>query len=586
MDVPADNMRYRFNKKVFLFRSYISLAFLISIVLLVFFRVYDLQILKYEYYKNKASRQYKYSTEFYDRGSIYLTDKDGRLISAATIKDGANLALVPALFDKSKTDEVYDFLNKTLGLDIDYYTFSRKAAKVNDPYEELLKKIDTDTAKKIKERNIKGLITPYHRWRYYPGADLAAHVLGFVARKDDNDELHGRYGLEKMYDDYLFRDSKKMGVNFFAELFLQIKYLISDKEHFNASLVTSIDPTVQEKLETVLKKTAKRWSSKRVSAIVYNPNNGEIVAMASYPNFDLNKYYLVDDISVYNNPLVEDVFEMGSIMKAITVASGIDSGVIHENDKYNDTGVKIYDGSKIYNYDKRARGPGTPVQEILSQSLNIGAAWVYERMGKGRFRDYFKKFGLLEESGVDLPNEAAPLVSNLYSPRDIEYATASFGQGIAVSPISMVRALGALATGVLQRPHTVKKIIYDNGFEKDYKYESDAVQVLKKSSTETIARMLTEVVDKKLDHGKRKKEHYTVAAKTGTAQVGSGHGTYIKEVYNHTFFGYFPAFDPRFVVLFVNERPHGAKYASQTLTDPFYEMLDFLINYYNIKPDR
>ena len=183
--------------------------------------------------------------------------------------------------------------------------------------------------------------------------------------------------------------------------------------------------------------------------------------MASYPNFDLNNFAKTDP-KLFSNPLVEDVYEMGSIIKAITMASALDSGVVNENSTYNDTGSKVYNGSRISNYDKRARGPNTRMQEILSQSLNVGAAWLYEKMGKERFRKYFEEFGLREETGIDLPNEALNLTSNLESPRDIEYATASFGQGVAFTPVSVVRAFGALSTGVLKQIHVVKAIKYDS----------------------------------------------------------------------------------------------------------------------------
>ncbi len=559
---------------------FITLA---TLLLFAIFRLYDLQINKHELYLAKAERQYNYKSEYYDRGSIYFTKKDGELFSAATVKSGHILAVVPVRFDKKKTDSIYHFLHDELGLKLNYATFVQKAHKKGDPYEELLRKLDKKVAAKISKKDFDGVITPLYRYRYYPGSSLAAHVLGFVAQRADDPKLHGRYGLEKYYDTELFRDDKKLSVNFFAELLGGAKEaFVSDKSH--GSLISTIEPMVQTELEKVLQKTARKWRSKRVSAIVYNPQNGEIIAMASYPNFDLNNFSKVPSVSIYENPLVENVYEMGSIVKAITVAAGLESGVISENSTYNDTGCVVYNNSTICNYDKRARGV-VKVQEILSQSLNVGASWVYKRMGKKRFKSFFEKLGLTDISGIDLPNEAVPLVHNLDSPRDIEYATASFGQGVAFTPIAMVRALGALGTGYIAVPHVVKAIKRDFGVTVNIA-PTEKKRVFSNKTVESISRMLTEVVDSKLDNGKRKKEHYTVAAKTGTAEVSSRHGGYIKNVYNHTFFGYFPAFNPRFVVLFVNERPQGAKYASQTLTDPFYEMVDFLINYYNIEPDR
>ncbi len=572
------------SKQIFLFRSRLLLFISFLLLSLLLIRLYDLQIVKHNYYSMRADRQYSYKSEYYDRESIYFTRKDGTLFSVANVKRAHILALVPKQVKDSEVDKIYKFL-KSLGIDYPYRKFKIKAGKKDDPYEEIKRKVPEDLAKKIKEQNFSGVILPIHRYRFYPGASLAAHVIGFVAQKDSDPNYHGRYGLEKYYDDVLYKDPERLGVNFFAELFSNAKEIMQKKSPGNGSIISSLEPLVQAELEKVLKETFDKWKSKRVSAIVYNPQNGEIVAMASYPNFDLNNFSKVESPKIYENPLVENVYEMGSIVKAITVAAGLDSGAIYEKEKYNDTGCKIYDKARICNYDHRARGT-VPVQEILSQSLNVGAAWVYEKMGKEKFKSYFDALGLTDISAIDLPNEAEPLVQNLNSPRDIEFATASFGQGVAFTPVQMVRALGALGTGFIQKPHIVKSIRKDSGITLSVAPEISKKRVLSEKTTETISRMLVEVVDKKLAGGKKKKEHYTVAVKTGTAELSAGGKHYLKDVYNHTFFAYFPAFNPRFVILFINEQPKGAKYASETLSDPSFEMVDFLINYYNIEPDR
>ncbi len=564
-------------------RAYIATLLLFFLLGLLLFRLYDLQVVKHEYYAIQANKQYNYKSEFYDRGKIYFRRKDGSLLDAAGIKTGYILAIAP---NKLKNpDRLYNFLTKDLNLKINYGKFLSQARKKDDPYEEIKRRLPKELADKIRAQKIKGVILVAHRYRFYPEGNLAPQAVGFVAKSADDSLLRGRYGLERFYDDELYRDNASLGVNFFAELFGGVrKVLAGEMDNGDLSIVTSIEPLVQKKMQEIAEKTAHKWHSKRVSIIVYNPNNGEVISMASYPGFNLNDYAKVKDVHTFENPLVENVYEMGSIVKALTVASGLDYGVISEHSTYNDTGHKTYNGSTIYNYDKRARGV-VPVQEILSQSLNVGAAWVYERLGKKRFKEAFKKLGLLDITGIDLPNEADPIVHNLNSPRDIEYATASFGQGVAFTPIAMVRALGALGTGKIAEPHLAVEKIYNNGLREKVEYDPPE-KVFSDKTKETISRMLTTVVDKVLAHGKKKKEHYSVAIKTGTAQISSKRGGYIKNLYNHTFFGYFPSFSPRFVVLLVNEEPHGAKYASQTLTEPFYEAVDFLINYYNIEPDR
>ena len=227
------------------------------------------------------------------------------------------------------------------------------------------------------------------------------------------------------------------------------------------------------------------------------------------------------------------------------------------------------------------------MQEVLNQSLNTGAVHVMQEVGKETFRDYLYKFEINEKTGIDLPHEASALVSNLKGGREIEYATASFGQGFAVSPVAMVRALSVLANGgYLVTPHIVKEIDYTLGFPETVEIKKGK-QVLKPETSEEISRMLVEVVDTALKNGEVKNERYSVAAKTGTAQIANPDGSgYYDDRYLHSFFGYFPAYDPQFLVFLYTVNPKEVRYASETLTDPFINITKFLINYYAIPPDR
>ena len=316
-----------------------------------------------------------------------------------------------------------------------------------------------------------------------------------------------------------------------------------------------------------------------------NPQNGEIYAMNAVPTIDLNNREGAS-LTDFNNPLVEDVFEMGSIIKALTMAAGIDSGVVGPETTYYDSGSITLDGYTIRNYDGRGRGT-VSMQEVLNQSLNTGVAFVENKMGKELFRRYFKSLKFGSETGIDLPYETYGLTANLDSPRDVEYATASFGQGIALTPIGTVRALAALGNGGrLVTPHLAKRIEYQDGTIKDIQYpEGD--RVFTEQTSEIISRMLTTVADDALKGGKVKMKNYSFAAKTGTAQMADPiHGGYYDDKYLHSFFGYFPSYDPQFLVFLYTVEPNGARYASQTLTEPFMDITKFLINYYNLPPDR
>jgi len=321
---------------------------------------------------------------------------------------------------------------------------------------------------------------------------------------------------------------------------------------------------------------------------VLDPRTGEVFAMGQRPSFDPNTYNLVSDDSVFMDRLVAGRYELGSIMKPLTLAAGIDSGAITEKSKYDDTGCIDVSTYHVCNYDARARGV-IPMQEILSQSLNVGAAWVATKTGYPTFTTYMKAYGFGERTGIDLPNEVVGDISTLDEGRGpaVNYDTAAFGQGISVSPMEMIRALSTLANdGEMPNPHIVTGIKFENGVTRTVSTEPGPI-VLKKSTADTVTNMLITVFDDALLNGTLKQEHYTVAAKTGTAQIAKpGGGYYPEGTYLHSFFGYFPAHDPRFIIFLFASKPKGQEYASATLARPFAQMEKFLINYYNIPPDR
>jgi cell division protein FtsI (penicillin-binding protein 3)/stage V sporulation protein D (sporulation-specific penicillin-binding protein) len=308
--------------------------------------------------------------------------------------------------------------------------------------------------------------------------------------------------------------------------------------------------------------------------------------MASLPTYDPNDLSGLKNTAVLSNPLVEHVYEMGSIIKPLTMSVGLDTGAINVNSTYEDTGTMELSGKKISNYDGKARGK-TDMQQILSQSLNVGVATISLLVGKQDFAKYFGDFGFGDKTGVDEPNEATGIVNNLKTGRDVEIATASYGQGVAFSPMATVRGLAILANGgYLVTPHIVKEIAYEDGTMKSIPVTKTG-PVLKKQTVDDVTGMLVKVVDDALLKGEIKNAHYKVAAKTGTAQIADHvNGGYYSDKYLHSFFGYFPATKPQYIVFLYQINPKGAEYASATLTKPFDEITKFLINYYDIPPDR
>ena len=542
--------------------------------------LYLVQIVRGSVYRERAERQYaRPNQDLWDRGGIFFTTRTGEQVSAASLKTGFTLAIMPrAIPDPQK---LATLLAKYVTFD--RLAFLAKAEKSNDPYEEIARRLPLDVADKISGEKLEGVSLYKERWRFYPGEKLAAHTLGFVGF--DNDLLTGRSGLERYYDDVLARDSSDLKKNFFAEIFSDVKQVIGTKRT-EGDIITSIEPTVQGFLESTLFELQTTFTAKQVGGIVMDPKTGRIYAMALAPTFDPNEYAKESDPSRFRNSLVENVYEVGSIIKPVTMAAGIDAGVVTATTTYTDAGFLTLDGKTISNFDGKGRGM-VDMQEVLSQSLNTGAATVALRLGKDRFREYFKRFGLGEETGIDLPAEAAGLVSNLESGRDIELATASYGQGIALTPIQTIRALAALGNGgYLVTPHVVTDIKYKVGFTRSVEGD-ERRQVIDGKTSEEITQMLVKVVDTALLHGKYKMPQHSIAAKTGTGLIADPKGGgYYPDRFLHSFFGYFPAYNPQFIVFLYAVEPQGVAYASGSLTAPFMKIAKFLINYYEIPPDR
>ena len=544
-------------------------------------RLFFIQVVKSDFYENQASRQYfAPAADNFDRGSIYFSEKNGNLISAAVVRKGFLLAVNTKLL--KDPEAVYQKISSIIQVDKDY--FMSRALKEDDPYEVVARRLEPDSAQKIKDLRIPGLILEQELWRYYPSKNLASPVLGFVGYKDD--KLTGRYGLELSYDPVLKKDNGDKAINSFAEIFLDIKKLISGG-FGSGDVVLTIEPTVQSLLEKQLDKLIEKYKAQLAGGIIINPKTGEIIAMSSKPDFDPNNYSKVKNFSVFMNPNVESVFEMGSIMKSLTMAAALDSGSVTAETTYFDKGYVDFGSARIKNHDEKGRGE-VNMQKVLNDSLNTGAVFAMQKMGKDLFRQYFVNYGLGEKTDIELPEEASGKISNIVdNKRDLEYATASFGQGIAVTPIEMAVALSSLANGgYIMKPYIVKEV--DIKGLTDRKREPQLIrQVLKKETSEEISRMLVNVADEALVGGKYKNDHYSIAAKTGTAQVVvKGQKSYSEGSYVHTFFGYGPAFDAKFLIILFLSKPQGVKYAAYSLTEPFMDMAKFLLNYYEIPPDR
>ncbi|MEK9176665.1 MAG: penicillin-binding protein 2 [Patescibacteria group bacterium] len=567
----------------FVFRIRMIALFFVLLAVVFFARLYFVQIIRGQDYRAEAEAQYvKQVSNQIDRGTIYFIERNGKRIAAATLASGYTIALNPD--EVTDPEKAYTAIAELIP-DLTHSSFIEKASKEDDVYEEVRRQVPDEAGRAIAELELDGVQVLRESWRYYPGDELAAHAVGFLGYGGDGVTLTGQYGLERFYNEALTKTGG-LYVNFFADLFTNIRSRFSSgKIEPGADLVTSIEPSVQYQLEEILRRYGEAWHPRTSGGIVMDPKTGAVIAMAARPTYDLNDFKNAG-VESYSNPLTENLYEFGSTMKPLTMAAAIETGAVTPLTIYDDKGSIVIDGKKISNFDGKARGV-VPMQEVLSQSLNVGIAFIVQRMGTGVLKEYFQKYGLTEETGIDLPSEASPLVSNFQSPRMVEYVNAGFGQGIAITPVAMTRALATLANGgQVPSPRVGVKLDYGGGLTREVGW-SPPRQAGSPETAEVVTRMLVAVVDEALKGGTVKIPEYSVAAKTGTAQIAKpGGGGYYDDRYLHSFFGYFPAYEPKFIVFFFAMEPKGAKYASETWTDPFMETVRFLTTYYDIPPDR
>ena len=280
---------------------------------------------------------------------------------------------------------------------------------------------------------------------------------------------------------------------------------------------------------------------------------------------------------------VQEIFEPGSSFKPITMAMGLDLGAITPQTTFKDEGSREAAGYRIKNFSEKIFGTVT-MSQVLEKSINTGAMYVQDIVGDDNFLNYIINFGFGQKTGVDLPGEVYGGISNLYKGRKINFLTASFGQGIAVTPLQLINAYSAIANGgKLMRPYAVEKIIKEGGSEEMTQPEIVAIPISEKTAAK-LKSMLVSVVDNGFD--KARINGYDIAGKTGTAQIPDGKGGYLDNEYIHNFVGFAPAFDARFVILIKIDRPKGITFAADSLSPTFKEITQYLLNYYGIPPTR
>jgi cell division protein FtsI/penicillin-binding protein 2 len=513
------------------------------------FRFYNLQIENGRQYLAKAE-DLRAGADLVEpeRGDIFFTDKNGNLMPAAIKKEYQNIVAVPKEIEDA--DEATETLALILG--IKKAELMAKLGNSESSYAMLSKKVSEAVAKEIASLKIKGIRIETTETRFYPYGTLAAHILGFTRDKA------GQYGVEAFYNESLAgtTDDEASG-----------KWSAAEN---GEDVELTIEPNVESQAEKTLAKLVSTYKAEGGVVIVGDPKTGEIWAMAGTDNFDPNNYGAYS-MKSYLNKSVQEVYEPGSIFKIITMAAGIDAGKITPQTTYYDKGSAVIDGYTIENWDHKAHGTMT-MTGVLEKSLNTGSIFAMQQMGKKTFWSYIEKFGFNAKTGIDLPGERLSDTKNLKNGGDTNYATASFGSGIAMAPIRLWASIASIANkGVMMKPHIVKT-------------ES---QEIGRSVSEETAKKVTDMLVTAVDNGGVATiSGYTVAGKTGTAFIPDlVHGGYTEDVIN-TYIGFAPASDPKFMVLIRMDKAEGAPLAGQTIIPAFRELADFVLRYYEVAPDR
>jgi cell division protein FtsI/penicillin-binding protein 2 len=420
--------------------------------------------------------------------------------------------------------------------------------------------------------NLRGLELAPHLQRSYPENSLASNILGFYTRNNE-----AVMGIESKYNSLLEGSPIEVVVSVDPNQIEEIPNIPS-----GASLILTIDREIQAEMENIIDRAVKSSGAISGTILVYDPENGEFLAMASNPRMNPNEYWDYLDMKHFNRA-VDYPFEPGSVFKVLTMAAALDSGTVQPDTPFVDTGVIEVGGLSIYNWDRAAWGPQTMLT-CMQHSLNVCLSWVALQVGADKFYSYLKAFGIGHRTNIDLAGEslwplAVPGDDNWY---ESSLATNSFGQGLSTTPVQLVAAVGAIANdGVMMSPHILLGFVEDG---KQYNTNPQVVGTpLKKETAQILTGMLTLSLEEEASDALV--EGYRVAGKTGTAEIAIPGKGYVTNMTNASFIGWGPTEDPQFVVYIWLEEPKTSPWGSVVAAPIFSQVIEKLVVLMDIPPD-
>ncbi|GAB4535498.1 MAG: penicillin-binding protein 2 [Anaerolineae bacterium] len=547
-----------------------TMAILSAGALILIGQLFRWQVLEHEAFLSLAEEEHQARATIRPRrGTIY--DRNGFLLATDTFQYSVS-ASPPVISDPYATaDRLFPLLgmsrDETLAL------LTRDAAWVP-----LTRGIPQSLGETILAWDIAGIQVESHPKRVYPGGTLGAHLLGFV-----NDNDNGFYGVEGYYDAMLrgaqgLRQGERDPFGYAIPI--GPGQYVPPRD--GKSLVLTIDRTVQYIVERELADAVARYQAESGTVVVLDPQTGAILAMASWPTYDPN-HFADTDQSLFPNPAVSKQYEPGSVFKVITLAAGLDAGVITPESTIYDGGVIEVGGRTIYNWDRQPHGV-VDMTTVLGKSLNVGAAQVAVILGKERFYTYVRRFGFGRITEVDLASEGPGTLKTPGDPdwHESDLGTNSFGQGIAVTPLQMAVAMLAVANdGLLMKPYVVQQFIEG---ERVVTAQPTVVRrVILAQTARTLTEMLVAAVNQETELAQV--PGYRVAGKTGTAQIPVP-GGYHPTLTVASFAGYLPADDPALLILVVIHKPQTSPWGGQVAAPVFARIAQQLVVLLDIPPDE
>ncbi len=560
------------------FRVFITFFYFLLVCL--FIRAFYMQVIKREFYRQKSESQLQRSIHIYPhRGCIY----DRHFTPLAIAKVRYAVYGFPGQMTRKA-----EFVAKAAPILEMSEDVLRAKVYSSSPFVWIKRKIDAPCYKKLRalqgQLRMQGIEFLKEEERVYPNGRLAAHAMGFVGI--DN---QGLGGLEYYFDQFLKGSPGKIVLQGDPRGFRVISGYSKTLNHAydGGYIKTTLDEYVQYVTQKHLREGVEENNANGGIAIVMDPQTGDVLALASVPDFDPN-HWVESDVHSRTNKAIVDVYEPGSVFKIVTLSGVLEEKLARPGDvMYVPATIKV--GGRLIR-EAHEREPGESdrrtVTEILEKSLNVGTTMLAQRLGEKRLYSYIKKFGFGDKTGIELPGESRGLLRDVKRWSGSDIGMISFGQGVAVTPVQMVAAVGAIANrGLWMKPRIVDYIRYHQNMS-----IKGIPKVSRRAVSESTAKEVTDMMIRTVDTGtgvSAQLPGFYVAGKTGTAQKpgANGHG-YVTGEYVASFIGFFPAHHPEFVILVVVDTPRKSIYGAAVAAPIFRKIAADLVSYRNLPVER